>query len=123
MNIKCLAVGNPAPTVTWTKVTNDICSRTQPYTTLSMSSLQPSDLGTWECTAQSQYGTVTKQITLTANGKIYRGSFMSAHVLLNLLNELGKRDDTRARMLDSIYHMTNTFKSHFWRKNVIILSL
>ena len=55
-----------------------------------------------------------------------RGSYMSAHVLLNLLNELGKRDkmrglpsilslfrnefnkfnSTRARMLDSIYHMT-----------------
>ena len=53
---------------------------------------------------------------------------MSAHVLLNLLNELGKRDkmrglpsilslfcnefnkfnNTRARMLDSNYHMTNT---------------
>ena len=44
---------------------------------------------------------------------------MSVHVLLNLLNELGKRDkmrglpfnkfnNTRARMLDSIYHMTNT---------------
>ena len=71
---------------------------------------------------------------------------MSAHMLLNLLNELGKRDkmrglpsilclfrnefnkfnDTRARMLDSIYHninMTNTLKSDFWRKNVIILSL
>ena len=51
---------------------------------------------------------------------------MSAHVLLNLLNELGKRDKmqglpsilsffrnkfnkfskTRARMLDSIHHMT-----------------
>ena len=51
---------------------------------------------------------------------------MSAHVLLNLLNELGKRDkmrglpsilslfrnefnkfnNTRARMLDYIYHMT-----------------
>ena len=61
---------------------------------------------------------------------------MSAHVLLNLLNELGKRDkmrglpsivslfrnefnkfnNTRARMLDSIYHMTNTLKSNFWRK-------
>ena len=74
---------------------------------------------------------------------IYRASYMSAHVLLNLLNELGKRDkmrglpsilylfvnefnkfnNTRARMLDSIYHMTNTLKSHFWRKNVIILSL
>ena len=68
---------------------------------------------------------------------------MSAHVLLNLLNELGKKDkmqglpsilslvrneynkfnNTRARMLDSIYHTTNTLKSHFWRKNVIILSL
>ena len=57
---------------------------------------------------------------------INRGSYMSAHVLLNLLNELGKRDkmrglpsilslfrngfnkfnNTGARMLDSIYHMT-----------------
>ena len=68
---------------------------------------------------------------------------MSAHVLLNSLNVLGKRDkmqglpsilshfsnefnkfnNTRARKLNSIYHMTNTLKSHFWRKNVIILSL
>ena len=68
---------------------------------------------------------------------------MSAHVLFNLLNELGKRDKmrglptilslfcnkfnifniTRARMLNSIYHMTNTLKSHFWRKYIIILSL
>ena len=56
----------------------------------------------------------------------HRGSYMSAHVLLNLLNKLGKRDkmrgfssilslfrnefnkfnNTTARMLDSIYHMT-----------------
>ena len=63
---------------------------------------------------------------------------MSAHVLLNLSNELGKRDkmqglpsilsllpnsfnkfnSTRARVLDSIYHMTNTLKSHFWRKKL-----
>ena len=55
-----------------------------------------------------------------------RGSYMSAHVLLILLNELRKRDkmrglqsllllfrneinkfnNTGARMLDSIYHMT-----------------
>ena len=68
---------------------------------------------------------------------------MSANVLLNLLNELRKRNKMRglpsilylfrnefnkinntiARMLDSIYHMTNTLKSLFWRKNVIILSL
>ena len=72
----------------------------------------------------------------------YIGSYMSAHVLLNLLNKLGKRDkmrglpnilslfrnkfnkfnNTRAQMLDSIYHMTNTLKSHFWLKNVMILS-
>ena len=26
-------------------------------------------------------------------------------------------------MLDSIYHMTITFKSYFWHKNIIILSL
>ena len=56
---------------------------------------------------------------------IHRGSYKSVHVLLNLLNKLGKRDKmqgllsilslfrnefnkfntTRARMLDSIYHM------------------
>ena len=73
----------------------------------------------------------------------YRESYMRAHVLLNLLNELGKRDkmrclpsilslfcnelnkfnNKRARMLDSIYHMTNTLKSHFWPKNVINLTL
>ena len=65
-------------------------------------------------------------ITWTDSYKIYRISFMSAHVLLNLFNELGKIDkmrglqsvlslfrnefnkfnNTRARMLDSIYHMT-----------------
>ena len=58
---------------------------------------------------------------------------MSAHVLLNLLNELGKGDkmrglpsilslfsnefdtfnNTRARMLDSIYHMTYYFEISF----------
>ena len=54
---------------------------------------------------------------------------MSVHVLLNLFNELGKMrglptilslfrnefnkfNNKRARMLDSIYHMTNTLKSH-----------
>ena len=56
----------------------------------------------------------------------HRGSYMIAHVLLNLLNELRKRDkmrglpsilslfrnefnkfnNTRTRMLDSFYHMT-----------------
>ena len=59
---------------------------------------------------------------------IYRGSYMQAHVLLNLSNELRKRDkmrglpsilslfrnsfnkfnNTGARMLNSIYHMALT---------------
>ena len=71
----------------------------------------------------------------------YRGSYMSAHVLLNLLNELGMRGllsilslfrnefnkfyNTRARMLDSIYHMTPDIitnqKSYFCRENVKFL--
>ena len=57
---------------------------------------------------------------------------MSAHVLLNLLNKLRKRDKMRG--LSSILSLfRNKFKkfnnkrarmkSHFWRKNVIILSL
>ena len=65
-------------------------------------------------------------LQICACKKLNRGSYMSAHVLLILLNELGKRDKmrglpsilslfrnefnkfnkTRARMLDSIYHVT-----------------
>ena len=84
--------------------------------------------------------TSRKVLSHVLNIAVNRRSYMSAHVLLNLLNELGKRDkmwglpsilslfrnefnkfnNTRARMLDSIYHM---IKSHFCRTNVIILSL
>ena len=58
---------------------------------------------------------------------------MGAHVLLNLLSLafylfsatslINKFNNTRVRMLDYIYHMTNTLKSRFWRKNIIIFSL
>ena len=72
----------------------------------------------------------------------HRGSYTSVHVLLNLLNGLGKSDKiwglpsilshfrktfnkfntTGAWMLDSIYHMTLNFsKVNFWRENVKIL--
>ena len=75
---------------------------------------------------------------------INRGSYLSAHVLLNLFNELGKRDkmrglprilslfrnefnkfnNTGARMLDSFYHMTLRSLRNliFGVKNVIIAS-
>ena len=66
---------------------------------------------------------------------------MGAHVLLKLLNELGKSDKMRglpsilllfrnefnkfnnsgARMLDSIYHMTLKLKIAFLHENVKIL--
>ena len=100
----------------------------------------------WNCILQSHILAIfifTFQIKVFHSNSFHRGSYMSAHVLLNLLNELGKRDkmrglpsilplfrnefnkfnNTRARMLDTIYHMTNTLKSHFWHKNIIILSL
>ena len=68
---------------------------------------------------------------------------MSAHVLLNLLNELGKRDKIRGLpsilslfrnqfdklnykiscLILLIHDIMNTLKYHFWHKNVIILSL
>ena len=97
--------------------------------------------------SEMHYLSIRQGLTLSPvenyEGCLNRGSYVSAHVLLNLLNELGKRDKMRglpsilslfpnsfnkfnkirARMLDSIYHMTNTLKFHFWRKNVIILSL
>ena len=38
---------------------------------------------------------VRKHIYYMFDKKIHRGSYMSAHVLLNLLNELGKRDKMR----------------------------
>ena len=64
-----------------------------------------------------------RQILGVSHGK-YRGSYTSSHVLLNLLNKLGKRDkmrclpsilslfrnefnefnNTEVRMLDYIYH-------------------
>ena len=43
---------------------------------------------------------------------LYRGSYMSAHVLLNLLNELGKRDKMRG--LSSILSL---FRNEFDKFN------
>ena len=41
-------------------------------------------------------------------------------ILLLFRKEFNKFNNTGARMLDSIYHITTTLKSHFWRKDVII---
>ena len=52
-------------------------------------------------------------------------------ILSHFRNEFNQFNNTRARILDSVYHMTFclsydiniTFKSHFCSKNFIILSL
>ena len=44
------------------------------------------------------------------HGKLYIGSYMSAHVLLNLLNELRKRDKVRG--LANIYRFFATSLLH-----------
>ena len=69
---------------------------------------------------------------------VHRGSNMSAHVLLNLLNKLRKRDKMRGilslfcnkfnkfkntgpRMLDSVCHMTiKLFCNHVFIFNILI---
>ena len=71
---------------------------------------------------------------------LHRGSYIRAHVLLILLNELGKRDKmrsmssilslfrnklnkfnkTRAQMLDSIYHMTLRL---LWKLISVVITL
>ena len=71
-------------------------------------------------------GSIDMQQPENVQDLLHRGSYMSAHDLLNLLNELGKSDKMRgllsilsffrnefnkfnntwARMLDSIYRMT-----------------
>ena len=49
---------------------------------------------------------------------------MSVHFLLNLLNELGKRDKIRGLSITNVrfyfisYDIKITLKSHFWRKKL-----
>ena len=108
----------------------------------------------WTSTSSLQICTDSSEPSLFAFTKyirdlcayaINRGTYMSVHVLLNLLKELGEKDkmlrllsilsifrnefnkfdNTRARMLDYIYNynIKISLKSHFCRKNVIIVSL
>ena len=81
-----------------------------------------------ECSNVYDFNDFVNRNKIVTSKLLNRGSYMSARVLLNLLNELGKRDkmrglpsilslfrdefnkfnNTRAQKLDSIYHMTNT---------------
>ena len=58
--------------------------------------------------AKHSHGNIPAQ----KNDEIHRGSYMSAHVLLNLLNEFGKRDKMRG--LPSILSL---FRNKFNRFN------
>ena len=45
--------------------------------------------------SKSRYSLQVIRVVQVRKHVLYRGSYMSAHVLLNLLNELGKRDKMR----------------------------
>ena len=73
------------------------------------------------------WGRMAAEVQLREWNAENRGFYMSAHVFLNLLNELGEKErcdafpkefntfsNTGARMQDSISHMT--LKSHFFSK-------
>ena len=107
--------------------------------------VSPSPAGDYKAARNKEDSSGFISLSGLSRRSLYRGSHMSAHVLLNLLNELGKRDkmrglpsilslfrnefnkfnNTRARMLDSIYQMTLSLLWNliFAVKNVIILSL
>ena len=72
-------------------------------------------------------------VRLSGVTSLHRGSHIRAHVLLNLLNELGKRDECKAyrafnlffaaNLINSIkqehdlsYDIVITLKLHIWRK-------
>ena len=52
-----------------------------------------------------------RSLTFLLGTKIYRGSYMSTHVLLNLLNELGKRDKMRSLTAFYLFFATNLINS------------
>ena len=61
-----------------------------------------------------KYGSRLRLYLQNMHACLNRGSYMSAHVLLNLLNELGKRDKMRG--LPSILAL---FRNEFNKKSII----
>ena len=59
-----------------------------------MRKYQQNDVYIYQCVFEHEAAGPSSQTSPEGPGK-YRGSYMSAHVLLNLLNELGKRDKMR----------------------------
>ena len=115
-----------------------ISSGSSPFTKIKMTFRYRNTCDPLKCLLGSPILTVL--ICMGKSIRIYSGYYMSAHLLLNLLKELEKRDkmqglssilslfhnefnkfnNTRAGVLDDI---KITLKSHFSRKNIIILSL
>ena len=58
-------------------------------------------------------GTLIDAFVSFVTALLHRGSYMSAHVLLNLLNELGKRDKMRGlpRILSLFHNEFNKFNN------------
>ena len=60
-----------------------------------------SDINIIEVVSSKRYTYVLEMVAIW-KPRINRGSYMSAHILLNLLNELGKRDKMRGSFNKSI---------------------
>ena len=60
-----------------------------------------SDINIIEVVSSKRYTYVLEMVAIL-KPRINRGSYMSAHILLNLLNELGKRDKMRGSFNKSI---------------------
>ena len=85
--LDCLVGGKPTPTVTWYKSSPHGCfkngSSSLGNNTISFGSLSPTDTGTYKCVASNPYGTIEKEVTLTAQGK------NSMHLLIHFYNIYG----------------------------------
>ena len=71
----CETLGLPDPTIEWTKDGEVIPNSSQRYRmhrsgSLEFSTLSVEDSGDYECTATNEAGTVSKEISLTVQGKI-----------------------------------------------------
>ena len=72
LNLTCLVGGDPVPSIHWTKNGGSNIPRAQfllSNSTLVIDSVQISDEGLYECTAQSRAGNITSSASIEVHGK------------------------------------------------------
>ena len=82
--------------------------------------LQPSALGTWECEARNQYGTVKKQFTITANGTYIYFVVLITHSAAKLPRKRSLRHlfiTVELQWLEHLWNHENMFETGLVRAN------